>query len=556
MPRSSPGRDRSDPSRAGIEAVAVSVGCLVFGLVAVLRAQDNGYDLRYYHYYLPYALLNDRIHLDYAPAQLQSYLNPLSFVPFYLLANHTPATVTAFVLGAWHGLTFGLVFALARALLGTGSPGARNGTALLCAVLGTCGPVFLGTLGGSSNDIPIAQLVLLALLWIARGWQGVQPGREHRSRALLASGLVLGMAVGLKMAAAAHVAAVAVCLVALPMSWRSLLRVGTASAAMFAVGLLITSGHWMVVLWERFASPTFPFFNAVFRSPYYPEVNFADRRFLPRDFAEAAIYPLLIAVARHREAVASEVRDARYAVLWVLGLGALLRYEVTWIRGKVGARRVHREARDVPTTAPTVPVQERWFLLFFAAAYVLWQSLFGIVRYAAPLEATAPIAVVLLARRLVRRSKVRGLVVALSGVAMLSLGRPIQTDRLVRRPHRFIEVQAPRFEHPEQVLVVVTHNAPWSFVLPFLQPEIRVLGLLSNLTKPWEKTRLQAEMRDVLDKHSGDIYLLTDQGYIEFDLGVLREHYGLEPGDAPCHRVSTRHQSIPIVLCPVLRRAP
>ncbi len=65
---------------------------LVFGLPAIvcaawaLRAgKDLNWDLLNYHYYAPYQLLAGRLEQDFFAASAQSYLNPLGYLPFYLM---------------------------------------------------------------------------------------------------------------------------------------------------------------------------------------------------------------------------------------------------------------------------------------------------------------------------------------------------------------------------------------------------------------------------------------------------------------------------------------
>ena len=110
-------RGGRDGNHFAIAHVAVFLaGFLLSGAYSVRLGKENGFDLRNYHYYVVYALFNDRIHFDYAPAQLQSYLNPLSFVPFYLMANHLEPAVTGFLMGGFHGLALGTIFTLSFAL--------------------------------------------------------------------------------------------------------------------------------------------------------------------------------------------------------------------------------------------------------------------------------------------------------------------------------------------------------------------------------------------------------------------------------------------------------
>ena len=76
------------------------VAALLFGgIVSLARGLDASWDLRNYHFYNPWAWLNNRLYYDYAPAQIQSYLNPLPDLPYYALVRaEVPAPVIAFVM--------------------------------------------------------------------------------------------------------------------------------------------------------------------------------------------------------------------------------------------------------------------------------------------------------------------------------------------------------------------------------------------------------------------------------------------------------------------------
>src|SRR5258706_379359 len=85
-----------------------------FGLGAIILGQDSNWDLRNYHIYNPYAFLSNRFIRDFAPAQLQSYYNPLLHVPFFWMVTHLQPRVTGFLLGTLQGLNFCFLFAIAR----------------------------------------------------------------------------------------------------------------------------------------------------------------------------------------------------------------------------------------------------------------------------------------------------------------------------------------------------------------------------------------------------------------------------------------------------------
>ncbi len=74
------------------------------GLYAVYLGKDMNYNLLNYHIYNPYAFLQGRIADDVAPAGIQTYLNPLMDVPFYLMVRSLPAIMAGFLLGAVQGV--------------------------------------------------------------------------------------------------------------------------------------------------------------------------------------------------------------------------------------------------------------------------------------------------------------------------------------------------------------------------------------------------------------------------------------------------------------------
>src|SRR5579862_7989964 len=92
-------------------------GPLLFGLYSIYLGADANWDLRNYHFYVPYAFLGERVGLDLAPAGLQSYMTPTLDLVFYGLTTSLPGMVAGFLMGALHGLCFPLLLALAPLVL-------------------------------------------------------------------------------------------------------------------------------------------------------------------------------------------------------------------------------------------------------------------------------------------------------------------------------------------------------------------------------------------------------------------------------------------------------
>src|SRR5438552_17597373 len=70
--------------RLGVEATALLAAMLAAGAISafVLRQAAN-WDLRNYHFYNAWAYVHSRLGWDLAPAQLQTFFNPLLDLPFY-----------------------------------------------------------------------------------------------------------------------------------------------------------------------------------------------------------------------------------------------------------------------------------------------------------------------------------------------------------------------------------------------------------------------------------------------------------------------------------------
>src|SRR6204780_2772309 len=94
----------------GLALALMMVAPFAFGALALALGQDANWDLRNYHWYNAYAILNGRYAIDILPSQTPWFYNPALDVPFYLLATHVPAMVTGFVLGCAQGLNFPLLF--------------------------------------------------------------------------------------------------------------------------------------------------------------------------------------------------------------------------------------------------------------------------------------------------------------------------------------------------------------------------------------------------------------------------------------------------------------
>jgi len=188
---------------------------LVFGLPAAICAawtvyagKDVNWDQLNYHYYLPFELLAGRLGQDFFAASAQSYLNPIGYLPFYLMVTsgwHSVAV--SIMLATAHSLSIGLLYLVARTLFADLPPRDRGVFSFLAAALGAATGVYWMTVGGSFLDPLLVPPMLAALLLLLRE-------DRHAARRAALAGALFGAAAALKYSNAVYA------LAALPLALR------------------------------------------------------------------------------------------------------------------------------------------------------------------------------------------------------------------------------------------------------------------------------------------------------------------------------------------------
>src|SRR5215831_12211687 len=98
---------------------------IVFAAIALAMGKKTGWDFFNYHWYNPYALLNDRFGFDAVVGHNATYYNPIADVPLYFLVSYGPAWLGGIFLGAMTGITVALVGVLAFQTLPYGDAKSR-----------------------------------------------------------------------------------------------------------------------------------------------------------------------------------------------------------------------------------------------------------------------------------------------------------------------------------------------------------------------------------------------------------------------------------------------
>jgi hypothetical protein len=440
------------------------VACLALGAtISVWLGQDASFDLKHYHLYNAFALIDGRRGIDFVPAAFHGYFNPWPDVPYYLLATRWLADyprVFAAVMGLPYGALAYLTWRLNRVVL-------PLAPALIATLISVTAVGTMSEIGTVFNDVPVAALIIGAMLLMMR------------SKYLLLAGALFGIAASIKLYALYYAVAAGVAFLIAHRRLRPLL----ASAAGGTAALAIFYGPWAWLVWQETGNPLFPAFNAVFRSPLFSPVNLSPN-LKPLDWLDL-LAP--IKWARTNTMLISELtfRDGRLFAAYLAGFGlaAVTIYNRRW----TGTR------------------EQLFVLVFAAAAYLIWLFSFRVLRYAIPLEAlTGAIAMLFLTQVAPSRKWVGVGAGALLAAFLILTTIPISWGRVPYGDRVYPRTQS----LPENSMVVVV-GFPLAYILPLLDaPGLKAVGLTWLNGVP----AVAAEFKHRIAAHQGPIFALTNSG--------------------------------------------
>jgi hypothetical protein len=514
-------------------------------LISHLLGRDLNWDFINYHFYGPHLMLEGRLAQDYFAGSFQSYLNPLSHVPQYLMiqAGWSAMAVSA-TLAAFHSLNLLFIGLIARQLLPQGAP--IHTLLILAIVLALQAPLFITTVGSSFADPTTSVLVLAALFLLVRSFS--RPTTPDYA-VVVTAGLLLGLASGLKFTNG--VLAVGI-MIPTGLYWivnavRSGQPLGDAMARIAAVtaagslGFVIAHGYWSWQLWTTFGNPFFPLFNSVFQSPDFPATTYRDTRFLGPGSMGLLLLPFqMIAPTSwlYAENAPVDLRFAAFVVLVLIGLVVFM---------------LHRRAVG-PRWATESSIEMRPLLMLtaiFTSTYLLWGTTTRIGRYALPLwMLLGPLLVAWFAWLLRSRQHlvVLGCAVLISAqsYALIEAGNPRWSP--TKWESAWFEARVPDEMRQQPHTVLTLGNLSFAAIVPFLHPDSRVVNLIGQHIQgagPRQSARLtellavpDASLRVVFKDHAMQLpYQPELTKSRREDVSALLSMYGLSLASGACEPI-------------------
>ena len=517
-------------SNAVVDAAILAACILAAAGLSLALGQDANWDLQNYHFYNPWAwMAGARAYAqDMVAAQLQTYHNPLPDLPFYAMvsAGWEPTTI-AMAMAIPAAVAAFLLWKLATRLFRSGSRTERF-TAIACAFLiGTTSGIGFGVLGTTMNEWPGTALIMASLYVIVRRFTGA--GARKASPAAILAGLLAGCATGIKLTFGVY--AIAICaglLLCAPTARKAITDAMSFGLAVLA-GTAISAGAWMWSLLEHFGNPIFPYANKWFNSPWWGQQNVLHRPFGPHTLGEWIVFPFSLSAPPAFFVTEVSYVDGRIAAVYGLTLVALV--------AALLARR-----RD----PWTVSVEWRFLAAFAVASFVLWTALYSLLRYLLPLLLLSGAFIVALLSRLVQPAA-RVPAYAMSALLLVATTTVPDWWR-TGFGARWFEVDLPKLDR--NALVLLTSDAPMSYVLPFFPDDASFLGINNNISDARRRNLLEQTIRQRIGGHAGPLYSLSYPQGSGVDALLERQIYKITE---TCLPIVTNMRTSPMEICRVVQ---
>lgn len=425
---------------------------LIFLLLFFLNiyyGKDINWDQRNYHLYGVHLWLNDRWGQDYFGGGFQGYLNPISYLPFYLMVQSewNPLLISSLLLIV-HFLNIFFILLIINLISSKENYWVKNSIILLSLFT----PIFLTVAGTSFNDATCSALTLGAIYFHLK----------NSENNWLVVGVLCGVALAFKLTQAVYI----LCFIFLIFYFEkkklySLVQFTLSSLIAF----LIFYGFWGWRLYKEFGSPFFPFFNGLFKAEDFFKENFHDSRFMGDYFWGILTLPFEMMLSNSWVYIESSSPELKIAVCFVL----MVFYFA--FRGKLSS--------DFSDTELKV-------LNFFFVGFVLWTLLSRIGRYALPIFMIAPVVIYIYSKRFFSLAILRIFMLLLIALQTAMI---IFSDFRRWSPYewgeKWISIDIPEDLQKKKALFISANNLSNSFLSLFLNKDSGLVNIVGQYNIPY-----------------------------------------------------------------------
>jgi hypothetical protein len=522
-------------NRTGFISGLIFLGWLI--LLALLSTHfglDSDWDLKNYHLYVPFMVLNGKLNLDLAPAQRQTYLAPMQDLIFQYIRNlfgSAPYLLNV-VLSVPAALAACLATCIAWQVIPRDIP-RRRIIGVVAVAFGAIGAASLPTLATTQSEMIPATLMLGGILLLLSNPATMSTAIQK----LLPAGLFFGCATGLKLINAPFCVAIVVAVaVALQASGWARLRAVVLLSIGIVVGALVIAGPWWFYLYTKFGNPLFPYYNSLFHSPFYDPVPLTDDRFKPKSLMQALFYPFFWAFSPSQSVSEIKVQDPRFALVLISSVTVLLH----------GVGALSFPGARLWRYLPQPDRRSVFVVTFVAICYVGWEAMFSIFRYLAPVEMICGLVILVPLIPLLRHGGLPATVLVFCMFAVAGWVTVYPNWGRMPMSEQFVRVDIPTLSPSSTV--VLLDDSPLSYIATFEPPSVRFVGANNNLIRPGQTNRLALEIETAIRNPSGPLWGLESlenkaSGRSE---ETLKYYHRVREG---CFLVNSNLETQPLRLC-------
>jgi hypothetical protein len=508
--------------------LSLAVFLLWGGGISIYAGQDANWDLKNYHLYNAWAYLNNRLSVDIFAAGIQSYFSPFLDIPYYLLSTQwfpTRPRLVAFIMGLPYGLLIFIVFLISWFIIdGFGfEPLKRLRFALLISFLGVTGVATVSQLGTTFNEVPLAAITLSGLFLLITAITKSEICAKTHYILLVLSGLLFGASAGLKLTACTYAPGAAIVAAAIKGNIKYKVYRFVLFSAAWTVAFMALWAPWGLKLYHLFGNPLFPLFNSIFHSPWMPPCSGLDTRYFPKNWIRAIFYPFDWINNPSMTVMEARFADPRFAVVFAFFLLTAIVFIPGRLKDLIKSKKVDF------TFGPAEGI-----LLFFIISYVIWESLFSILRYTVTLECIlGPVLFVLLIKiKSVSKNKLADtILIALTVILMLEIVVFTRYPEWghVRYRSKVFKVWIP--EIPDDSLIIFI-GKPIAYLAPFLAQRRKHIEFIGMAEHTLESVGYQLDrmVKAKISKWQGPIMFVARKNTMEFSNLLTR--YSLSPGES------------------------
>ncbi|HAW51441.1 MAG TPA: hypothetical protein DCX54_03790 [Flavobacteriales bacterium] len=500
-----------------------------FGLLSLYLGKDINWDLKNYHYYNAYAFLENRLDFDIAPAQLQTFINPIADIPFYLITKSFPSWVAGFIFGFIHGLNLSAVFLIFWKLSNQDQIWKKKLLGICIVITSGIAPGFISELGNTMHDNLTSVFVLSAILLLLIAIENFEK-MEFSSGFVQVSlaGLIMGIGVGIKPSITIFAIGSTCVLMLFLLSHRIKLLIGFITYGFTGIiGGVTSAGFWWWELWTRFQNPFFPFYNHIFKSSYFTSSQITWSKFLPREFWEYFAWPFIFTLDSYRTNQL-QFFDIRFTLLYVLC--------IAWLIISAFRKFYLADQNKVSISDDINRFEVRkgnFLLIFFLVSYILWIITSATYRFMIPLELLTPLCFLIIIDRLLLNKKIKTILVIGATILTFILYKPFNWVRLNWSDSYFM-VDTSQFNASDEAIVVMFGKSPTSYIIPAFPPNYRFVRPEGNLGMQQNNSPLLIGIKNLLSQHKGNIYLLYNKDETNIDLEQSLDNLELKASIENC----------------------